>query len=65
LTRAFAISILVTEKEVGMSDATQIGDDRRLAPMDDSLPTPPDHEAEVQDADQSEPEEVPDALLDQ
>jgi hypothetical protein len=41
-------------------------DAERIGPMDDSLPEPPDHEVEIDEADQDEPErtEVPDAVLD-
>ena len=47
-----------------MSD-TKIGDDARLADWDNSLPEPPDHDADVASSDQPEPEEVPDAVLDE
>jgi hypothetical protein len=48
-----------------MSDTTPVGDESRLAGMDIHLPAPPDHEQEVTAADQPEPEEVSDAVLDQ
>jgi hypothetical protein len=48
-----------------MSDTIQVGDDGRLAAMDNSLPEPPDHDADIDDSDQPEPEEVPDAILDE
>jgi hypothetical protein len=43
---------------------TDIGDERRLASWDDSLPEPPEHDDDAgEGADQPEPEEVPDAVL--
>ncbi|WP_433384468.1 hypothetical protein ACQPZX_23855 [Actinoplanes sp. CA-142083] len=53
-----------------MSDTVKVGDDSRLADWDDSLPNPPDHDAtetevETEGSDQPEPEEVPDAVLDE
>jgi len=47
-----------------MSD-TKIGEDSRLEAWDKSLPEPPDHDADVDSSDQPEPEEVPDAVLDE
>jgi len=47
-----------------MSDI-KIGDDSRLADWDSSLPDPPDHDADADSTDQPEPEEVPDAVLDE
>ena len=49
-----------------MTDTMEAGDQRRLAPIDDTLPVPPEHDDEdVAAADQPEPEEVSDAVLDQ
>jgi hypothetical protein len=48
-----------------MSDTIQVGDEGRLDEFDDSLPEPPDHDVEVDESDQPEPEEVSDAVLDQ
>ena len=48
-----------------MSDTIHVGDEGRLDAMDDSLPVPPDHDADVTESDQPEPEEVSDAVLDQ
>ncbi|GIF22118.1 hypothetical protein BJ973_002444 [Actinoplanes tereljensis] len=48
-----------------MPDTTQVGDESRLAEMDTDLPQPPDHEDEVTESGQPEPEEVSDAVLDQ
>jgi len=48
-----------------MSEATTAGDDNRLQPMEANLPNTPDHEADVEESDQPEPEEVSDAVLDQ
>ena len=48
-----------------MSDTIKVGEDERLAAMDDSLPQPPDHDADVDGSDQPEPEEVDDAVLDE
>jgi hypothetical protein len=54
-----------------MSDTVNVGDDRRLADWDETLPTPPDLDAafetevETEGSDQPEPEEVPDAVLDE
>ena len=42
-----------------MTDTIQAGDLRRLAPLDDTLPVPPEHD------DEPGPEEVPGAVLDQ
>jgi hypothetical protein len=48
-----------------MSDTMEAGDTRRLEPCDQHLPEPPEHDTEGEDdADQPEPEEVPDAVLD-
>ena len=47
-----------------MSD-TKIGEDSRLQAWDKTLPEPPDHDADVDSSDQPEPEEVPDAVLDE
>jgi hypothetical protein len=53
-----------------MSDTVQVGDDSRLAEMDDSLPEPPasdsdiDYDYDSDESDQPEPEEVSDAVLD-
>jgi hypothetical protein len=48
-----------------MSDTMEAGDTRRLAPLDERLPVPPEHDAEDDhDSDQPEPEEVSDAVLD-
>jgi hypothetical protein len=64
LTGRHSLSILGARRESDMSD-TKIGDDGRLADWDDSLPEPPDHDADVDSSDQPEPEEVPDAILDE
>jgi hypothetical protein len=64
LTRPYSLSILGARKESDMSD-TKIGDDSRLADWDRTLPEPPDHDADVDSSDQPEPEEVPDAVLDE
>ena len=48
-----------------MSDTVKIGDDGRLADWDSSLPEPPDHDPDVDESDQPEAEEVPDAVLDE
>ncbi|GIE98882.1 hypothetical protein [Paractinoplanes rishiriensis] len=48
-----------------MSNEILVGDERRFAVMDSSLPEPPDHDADVHESDQPEPEEVSDAILDQ
>ncbi|GIM96577.1 hypothetical protein [Paractinoplanes toevensis] len=48
-----------------MSDTNLVGDESRLAEIDLDLPEPPDHEDEVTDSVQPEPEEVSDAVLDQ
>jgi hypothetical protein len=64
LTRPLSLSILSARKESEMSDL-KIGDGGRLADWDNSLPEPPDHDADVDSSDQPEPEEVPDAVLDE
>ena len=48
-----------------MSDTINVGEDGRLTEMDDSLPLPPDHDADVDGSDQPEPGEVNDAVLDE
>jgi hypothetical protein len=49
-----------------VTDTMEAGDSRRLTPIDDTLPVPPEHDDEdIQDSDQPEPEEVSDAVLDQ
>jgi len=48
-----------------MSDTTQVGDENRLAGIEADLPRPPDHEEEISESTQPEPEEVSDAVLDQ
>jgi hypothetical protein len=47
-----------------MSDV-RVGDESRLADRDDTLPEPPDHDTDIDQGDQPEPEEVSDAVLDQ
>jgi hypothetical protein len=42
-----------------MTDKMEAGDQRRLAPIDDTLPVPPEHD------DEPVPEEVSDAVFDQ
>jgi hypothetical protein len=64
LTGHHSLSILGARKESDMTDP-KIGDDARLADWDNSLPEPPDHDADVESSDQPEPEEVPDAVLDE
>jgi hypothetical protein len=65
LTPAISLPILAYGKENAMSDTIKVGEDGRLTAMDDSLPEPPDHDAEVDGSDQPEPEEVDDAVLDE
>ena len=47
-----------------MSDTIEAGDGNRLRPPDDTLPEPPEHHEDVEEADQPEPEEVRDEVLD-
>ena len=66
----------MTTAGLNATDPTTDAESARIAPADDSLPTPPDHEDPghndpdnedlVQESDQTEPEntEVPDAILD-
>jgi hypothetical protein len=61
----------MTTAGLNATDPTTDGESARIAPADDSLPTPPDHEDPdhedvVEESDQTEPEntEVPDAILD-
>jgi hypothetical protein len=46
--------------DVGFNDTDPIADETYplIGPMDTSLPEPPDHEDEVDEADQPEPERV-------
>jgi hypothetical protein len=56
----------MTTAGLNATDPTTDSEAARIAPADDSLPTPPDHEDVVEESDQPEPEntEVPDAILD-
>ncbi|MEU4238208.1 hypothetical protein [Actinoplanes sp. NPDC026619] len=66
LTRGRFLFILGDmERRAEMSDKTQVGDESRLAVMEADLPEPPDHDDEVAESNQPEPEEVPDAVLHQ
>jgi hypothetical protein len=48
-----------------VTDTMEAGDARRLTPIDDTLPVPPEHDDEdIAQIDQPEPQEVPDAVLD-